>query len=105
MYEQALFYDRAAKAYELVLKLSGNNKSSLHVADALYNAGLLRQALGQNDKAIAHYKEYAKQFSSRKDAPDVAFNIGPSTKTRARKVRRSRRSATTRAPTRRRTNG
>ncbi|HEY3802745.1 MAG TPA: tetratricopeptide repeat protein [Kofleriaceae bacterium] len=76
VYEQALFYDRAAKAYELVLKLSGNNKSSPHVADALYNAGLLRQALGQNDKAIAHYKEYAKQFSSRKDAPDVAFNIG-----------------------------
>jgi tetratricopeptide (TPR) repeat protein len=74
VYEQALFYDRAAKAYELVLKLS-NNKGT-HAADALYNAGLLRQALGQNDKAIAHYKEYTKQFSSRKDAPDVAFNIG-----------------------------
>jgi len=45
-------------------------------ADALYNAGLLRQALGQNKEAIAHYQEYAKKFRERKDAPDVAFNIG-----------------------------
>ena len=37
---------------------------------------VLRQALGQNDKAIAHYKDYAKKFATRKDAPDVAFNIG-----------------------------
>jgi tetratricopeptide (TPR) repeat protein len=73
VYEQAIFYDRAAKAYEIVINKFGKGT---HAADALYNAGLLRQALGQNDKAIAHYKEYAKQFSSRKDAPDVAFNIG-----------------------------
>jgi hypothetical protein len=42
----------------------------------LFNAGVLRQALGQNDKAIAHYKDYAKRYADRKDAPDVAFNIG-----------------------------
>jgi tetratricopeptide (TPR) repeat protein len=45
-------------------------------ADALFNAGLLRQALGQNKQAIAHYQEYAKKFRDRRDAPDVAFNIG-----------------------------
>jgi tetratricopeptide (TPR) repeat protein len=73
VYEQAIFYDRAAKSYELVVKNFGKGPKA---ADALFNAGLLRQALGQNDKAIAHYKEYTKQYSSRKDAPDVAFNIG-----------------------------
>jgi len=73
VYEKVIYYDRAAKAYELVVDKFGKGEKA---ADALYNAGLLRQALGQNDKAIAHYKEYAKRFASRKDAPDVAFNIG-----------------------------
>jgi TolA-binding protein len=73
VYEQAIFYERAAKAYELVVQKFARGAKA---PDALYNAGLLRQALGQNDKAIAHYKEYTKQYSSRKDAPDVAFQIG-----------------------------
>ncbi|HEY6034605.1 MAG TPA: tetratricopeptide repeat protein, partial [Kofleriaceae bacterium] len=73
VYEQAIFYDRAAKSYELVTQKFPKGEKA---PDALYNAGLLRQALGQNDKAIAHYKEYTKQYSSRKDAPDVAFQIG-----------------------------
>ncbi len=73
VYEKVIFYDKAAKAYELVwTKFRTGSKS----ADALYNAGLLRQALGQNKEAIAHYQEYAKKFRERKDAPDVAFNIG-----------------------------
>ncbi len=73
VYEKVIFYDRAAKAYELVV--TKFNKGS-HAPDALYNAGLLRQALGQNKEAIAHYTEYAKKYRERKDAPDVAFNIG-----------------------------
>ncbi len=73
VYERVIFYDKAAKAYELVwTKFRTGSKS----ADALYNAGLLRQALGQNKEAIAHYQEYARKFRERKDAPDVAFNIG-----------------------------
>ena len=73
VYEKVIFYDKAAKAYEAVWsKFRTGSKS----ADALYNAGLLRQALGQNKEAIAHYQEYAKKFRERKDAPDVAFNIG-----------------------------
>jgi cellulose synthase operon protein C len=73
VYEKVIYYDRAAKAYELVwAKFRTGTKS----ADALFNAGLLRQALGQNKEAIAHYQEYAKKFRERKDAPDVAFNIG-----------------------------
>ena len=70
---EVIYYDRAAKAYELVVEKFGKGEKA---ADALFNAGLLRQALGQNDKAIPHYKDYAKRFASRKDAPDVAFNIG-----------------------------
>lgn len=73
VYEQSIFFDRAAKSYEIVVKKFGKGPRA---ADALYNAGLLRQALGQNDKAIAHYKEYTRRFSTRKDAADVAFNIG-----------------------------
>lgn len=73
VYEQAIYFERAAKSYEIVVR---NFPKGPRAADALYNAGLLRQALGQNDKAIAHYKEYARRFSNRKDAADVAFNIG-----------------------------
>ena len=73
VYEKVIYYDRAAKAYELVWN---RFRTGTKAADALYNAALLRQALGQNKEAIAHYAEYAKKFRERKDAPDVAFNIG-----------------------------
>jgi tetratricopeptide (TPR) repeat protein len=73
VYEKVIYYDRAAKAYELVWT---RFRTGTKAADALYNAALLRQALGQNKEAIAHYSEYAKKFPSRKDAADVAFNIG-----------------------------
>jgi tetratricopeptide (TPR) repeat protein len=73
VYEKVIYYDRAAKAYELVW---AKFRTGTKAADALYNAALLRQALGQNKEAIAHYSEYAKKFRERKDAPDVAFNIG-----------------------------
>jgi len=73
VYEKVIYFDRAAKAYELVwTKFRTGSRS----ADALFNAGLLRQALGQDKQAIAHYREYAKRFRERKDAADVAFNIG-----------------------------
>jgi TolA-binding protein len=73
VYEKVIYYDRAAKAYELVWT---KFRTGAKAADALYNAALLRQALGQNKEAIALYTDYAKKFSSRKDAADVAFNIG-----------------------------
>ena len=73
VYEKVIYYDRAAKAYEL---LWSKFRTGSKAPDALFNAGLLRQALGQNKEAIAHYREYANKFRDRKDAPDVAFNIG-----------------------------
>jgi tetratricopeptide (TPR) repeat protein len=77
VYEKVAYFDRAAEAYEVVVTMySKRARDPDKVADALYNAGILRQALGQNDKAIAHYREYAKTFRERKDADDVAFRIG-----------------------------
>ncbi len=73
VYERMIYYDRAAKSYELVW---ARFRTGSRAADALFNAGLLRQALGQNKEAIAHYQEYTKKFRDRKDAVDVAFNIG-----------------------------
>ena len=73
VYETVIYYDRAAKAYETVwTKFRTGQKSAI----ALYNAGRLRQALGENKKAIEHYSEYSKKFRERTDAPEVAFNIG-----------------------------
>jgi TolA-binding protein len=73
VYETAIYYDRAAKAYETVWnKFRTGQKAPI----ALYNAARLKQALGQNKEAIGYYQEYAKKFRERSDAPDVAFNIG-----------------------------
>ncbi len=77
VYEKVAYFDRAAEAYEVVVDKFGKRaKDPEKVADALYNAGVLRQALGQNDKAIAHYRAYAKDYKARKDADDVDFRIG-----------------------------
>jgi tetratricopeptide (TPR) repeat protein len=67
------YFDRAAEAYELVVK---TYPKSQYGADALFNAGLLRQALGVPKRAIAHYEAYARRYRKRKDAPEVAFRIG-----------------------------
>jgi len=63
----------AAAAFEVVIKDFGQSK---YAADAVYNAGVLRQALGQHEKAIGHYQDYTKRFKDRKDAAEVAFRIG-----------------------------
>jgi hypothetical protein len=46
-----------------------------HAADAVRSAGVLRQSLGQHDRAIKHYGEYARRFKDRSDAKDVAFQV------------------------------
>jgi cellulose synthase operon protein C len=75
VYDKVVFYDRAADAFEMVVKEKEFRNSDKR-ADALYNAGRLRQALGQSDKAIALYKQYADEFPKRPDASAVAFNVG-----------------------------
>lgn len=46
------------------------------VADAQYNAGFWYEGVGKFDKAIAAYKRYVTRFKDKKDAPEIAFNIG-----------------------------
>jgi TolA-binding protein len=46
------------------------------VADAQYNAGFWYEGVGQFDKAIAAYQRYITRFKDKKDAPDIAYNIG-----------------------------
>jgi TolA-binding protein len=45
-------------------------------ADALFNAGLLRDGLGEGDKAIENFGTYIKDFKDKDDAPTVAWRIG-----------------------------
>jgi TolA-binding protein len=79
VYESVAYFERAAEAYELVAKKAGrrrNNPYSKFAGDSLFNAGVLRQALGQHKRAITHYQAYAKRFRDRKDAEEVAFRVG-----------------------------
>ena len=57
------FYEQLAQKYP----------QNPHAADALRSAGVLRQSLGQHDKAIKHYGEYAKRYKDKSDAKQVAF--------------------------------
>ncbi|HUU02863.1 MAG TPA: tetratricopeptide repeat protein [Myxococcota bacterium] len=44
--------------------------------DALYNAALLRESMGQFDLAVANYVKYIKNFPDTKDVPDIFYKIG-----------------------------
>lgn len=46
------------------------------VADAQYNAGFWYEGVGKFDKALAAYARYVARFKEKKDAPDIAYNIG-----------------------------
>ena len=74
VYESMAYFDRAAEAYELVAE---RYPKGPHGADALFNAGVLRQALGQPKRAITHYQAYAKRYRrTKRDAEEVAFRVG-----------------------------
>jgi tetratricopeptide (TPR) repeat protein len=45
------------------------------VADAMFNAGLWWEGVGESHKAIAAYGAYMSRFRDRKDVPQIAFNI------------------------------
>jgi tetratricopeptide (TPR) repeat protein len=45
------------------------------VADAMFNAGLWWEGVGESQKAIAAYGAYMSRFRDRKDVPQLAFNI------------------------------
>ncbi|HEX8702280.1 MAG TPA: gliding motility protein U, partial [Myxococcaceae bacterium] len=45
------------------------------VADAMFNAGLWWEGVGESQKAIATYGAYMSRFRDRKDVPQIAYNI------------------------------
>ncbi|MCB9637580.1 MAG: tetratricopeptide repeat protein [Myxococcales bacterium] len=82
--DQALFfvaynaekYFNFEKAIEKYMDLVNNRayRDSHKRADALYNAAVLMESLQRYDDAARAYQRYARDFSSRKDAPDVFYN-------------------------------
>jgi outer membrane protein assembly factor BamD (BamD/ComL family) len=94
MYESFVAaYDAAAKEKREEKKPSGDDaaakkraevaavrraelaKAEKWVADALFNAGLWWEGVGESGKAIAAYNAYLSRFKDRKDVPDIAYNI------------------------------
>ena len=74
VWESVAYFERAAESYEVVAAQAPNGP---HGADALFNAGVLRQALGQPKRAIDHYQTYAKRYrKTKRDAEEVAFRVG-----------------------------
>jgi tetratricopeptide (TPR) repeat protein len=51
------------------------SSSDLQLADALFNAALWNEGLGNFDKAVSLYDEYIKAFKDKTDVPEVAFTI------------------------------
>ena len=45
------------------------------MADALFNAGVWWEGVGESQKAITAYLTYISRFRDRKDVPQLAFNI------------------------------
>jgi tetratricopeptide (TPR) repeat protein len=73
LYEQAALWDQAAKNYSL---LADRYSKDAHAADALFNAGVLREHLGDTQGATLCYKLYAERYKNREDAREVAFRAG-----------------------------
>ncbi|OJT22359.1 gliding motility protein U [Archangium sp. Cb G35] len=50
-------------------------EASAWVPDALFNAGLWWEGVGESDKAISAYRAYIARFKDRPDVPQLAYNI------------------------------
>ncbi|OJH38821.1 tetratricopeptide repeat protein [Cystobacter ferrugineus] len=51
-------------------------EASKWVSDALFNAGLWWESLGESDKALTAYRAYLARFKDLPDVPRIAFNVG-----------------------------
>jgi cellulose synthase operon protein C len=70
--DDAAAQKRAAVAAERKAQLA---KAEKWVADAVFNAGLWWEGVGDSGKAIAAYNTYLSRFRDRKDVPEIAYNI------------------------------
>ena len=74
VYEKVIFYDRAAKAYELVVDKFGTGQQGGRRAVQRRRAAPGARPERRSDRALQGVREEVTR--ERKDAPDVAFNIG-----------------------------
>ncbi len=74
LYESRGDLARAAAAYEKAADLpDAGDKAAGKAADALFNAAVLRDTLGEGKQAAALYDRYGKDFADRGDAPEIAL--------------------------------
>ncbi|MFZ9886079.1 MAG: tetratricopeptide repeat protein [Myxococcota bacterium] len=71
-YEQITAYKEAADWLERFVK---DNGADPRAKDALFNASIYRQGVGQTQRAIADREDYLKRYSSAPDAEDVAYSV------------------------------
>ena len=91
LYEKSARFDRSADSYESFVvnfdrekKRAGDTpeeialvkEASEWVPDAVFNAALWRESLGQSDRALDLYSQYLARFGERKDAPQVFYGLG-----------------------------
>ncbi|OGR10939.1 MAG: hypothetical protein A2341_11280 [Deltaproteobacteria bacterium RIFOXYB12_FULL_58_9] len=71
--ERLAQFDLAADYYEQYIKSypNGPNRSN-----ALFNAAVLREGLGEFDSAIKSFSTYASEFKKKKDVPEITWRIG-----------------------------
>jgi TolA-binding protein len=71
LYESQTDFARAADYFEKMASFPDVPQ----MADSLYNAGAIRTALQQNDKAIEIFGIYTKKFPEREDTGDVILKV------------------------------
>lgn len=73
IFEARADYDRAAGYFERLA--TEKYRTRPQAADAIYNAGVLRESLQQWDKAIDIYEKYLGLFPERANTKDVQFKL------------------------------
>ena len=67
-YERIADFETSAKHFDAYYETYRKDKRA---SDALYNAALYWQGLGQNKKAIKRFRAYIQEFRSKNDVPEV----------------------------------
>jgi tetratricopeptide (TPR) repeat protein len=73
-------YSDAAEMHEAIAQLADRGHPHYqkyeHAKDAAYNAVVLREAMGEHDKAVADGQRYLSAFGTSGEADEVVFQIG-----------------------------
>lgn len=72
-HERLALFEQSARLYE---QYAVEFKTAPHRADALFNAGLFREGLGQYDQAVANFTTYVSDYPQQNDVADIAWRIG-----------------------------